>query len=160
MCSEGGGPEFVIVDGEEMIPVPRAAIAPPDMNFGQMHHWENEGQTPLFYSCAMHTPVFLDLTGDWFASWREDILAELENEPPRPGSAEAHWHNLGALELDALIEADPMLAAHLLRPQAFDLCQLLGAQGRSPVRYCMVSVEDLLITPAVVRMDGVAFRVG
>ena len=160
MCSEGGGPEFVIVDGEDFIPVPRAAIAPPEMNFGQMHHWEGEGHVPLFYSCAMHTPVFLRLTGDWFASWREEALADLAEDGPRPGSAEAYWHHLGALELDALIKADPLLASHLLRPQAFELCQLLGAPGRSPVRYCMVSVEDLIISPAVVRMDGVAVRVG
>lgn len=160
MCSEGGSPEFVIIDGEDFIPVPRAAIAPPDLNFGQMHKWESKGHTPLYYSCAMHTPVFLRLTADWFASWREEMLADLADEDPRPGSAEAYWHQLGALELEALVETDPLLAAHLLRPQAFELCQLLGAQGRSPVRYCMVSVEDLLITPTVVRMDGVAFRVG
>ena len=160
MNSGGSGPEFVIVDGDALIPVPRSTIAPPAMNFGQMHRWEDQGHEPLVYSCAMHMPTFIGLTGDWFGQWREDMLADLAYETPVPGSAEAHWHGLGTPDLESLVAADPALAAHLLLPQALELCQLIGAQGNGALRYCMMSVDSLMITPDAVRMDGVAVRLG
>lgn len=160
MSSGAVGPEFVVVDGETMIPVPRSAIAPPATHFGQVHRWEGEGHTPLFFSCAMHTPVFISLVDDWFAAWREDMIADFENDPPHVGSAEAHWKGLGTPGLESLIHMEPILASHLLLPYALDLCQLLGAQGSSPIRYCMMSVDGMVISPSAVRMDGVAVRVG
>ena len=158
MSTSAGGPEFVIVDGEDMIPVPRAAIAPPAMNFGQLHRWKEDEL--LIYSCAMKTTTFIALLSDWFDVWREDMIEDLEFETPKDGTAEAYWHAIGAPALEDLILADPALAASLLRPQALDLCQLLGAQGNGAVRYGMMSVDALIVTPNAVRMDGLAMRMG
>ena len=158
MDTTGGGPDFVIIDGEDFVDVPRAAIAvPSDADSYEPRAHDANG---LFYSCMMERPVFVALARGWFANWRRETVTSYVRTPPQDGTAEYHWHSMGAPLLEELIDASPELASALLQPNGHALCNLCGAPERKQVRYLMLSLDVLIVTPKVVRMDGVAVRLG
>lgn len=157
MDSAGGGPDFVIIDGEDFVEVERAHIAAP---LEPDHSPEIAARRGLVYSCMMETPVFLQLTRAWFTSWRRDCVSDFTRTPPEDGTVEAWWHDMGAPLLADLIDASPALAGALLKPNGHHICSLCGARDRTRIRYLMMSVDELIVTPKVVRIDGVAVRLG
>ena len=160
MDSAGGGPDFVIIDGEDFVEIARTHIAPPARPGDPGPGSGSGSPNGLYYSCMMETPVFITLARGWFAGWRRDCVTDYALDPPEDGTAEAYWHGMGLPLLDELIDASPPLAGALLKPNAHTLCTLCGSSDRSKVRYLMMSIEDLIVTPKVVRIDGLAARLG
>lgn len=152
-----GGPDFVIVDGDDFIAIERDLIAP-SSSYGETDGLN--GRTVLFYSCMMETPIFLTIMRDWFSEWRRACVSAFEREPPEPETAEAYWHRMGAPLLDDLVKSEPHLASALLKTNGHELCKRCGAKSREAVRYLMMSVDHMVVAPRTVQMDGVAVRLG